>query len=219
MLTEWSRPSVPLNLQNTTLALILQLLEGSAGYHQHRSTLNRKRKRVDKSSDNAKSKRLKSGTEESNTTQEDTEMHDPLSASVGTVLENQTLGEPAKQGISCEPPLLLQHLVFGINAVTKRLENQAQQARRPVIASIPEAPLEDSKPPLQYIFVCRADVDPPLLIDHLPHIVAAYNSSRPKEHIKLVPLPKGSELSLARTLGIRRVTVLGVDVSVITTGA
>lgn len=106
-----------------------------------------------------------------------------------------------------ESPPLLRHMIYGINEVTKRLETQTQHARRLEVVDIPQPPV-----PLRYIFVCRFDVDPPLLIDHLPHLVAAYNSNCPRNPIKLVTLPQGAELLLAQNLGIRRVAVIAIDV-------
>ena len=108
---------------------------------------------------------------------------------------------------------------MGINQVTKKLEAQIKSYRATIAnASNENARPYDSSSALVVIFVCRADVDPPLLIAHLPHLVAAYNSclfSRPSPRlglIKLVPLPKGAEFSLAEALGIRRVAALALDV-------
>lgn len=123
-----------------------------------------------------------------------------------------TLGDTAKPD---DPHRLMHHMTFGINAVTKRLETQVQSARRPT-ATIPETAAPLSPPPfLKYVFVCRADVDPTLLVDHLPHLVAGFNSARPVQPVKLVPLPKGAELALSQALAVRRVTVLAADVSIL----
>jgi ribonuclease P/MRP protein subunit POP3 len=111
-----------------------------------------------------------------------------------------------------EPPTLFRHLIYGINEVTKRLENQTQAVRRPVVARLPEQPAKESFPAFGSIFVCRSDMNPSLPLDHLPHLVAAYNSGRPPSFVTLVPLPKGAELSLAQALGVRRVSVFGIEV-------
>lgn len=114
---------------------------------------------------------------------------------------------------SMKSPSILRHIVYGINAVTKRLELQSHRLRRPTIVfPIPSVKTQSARP-FKYIFVCRQDVDPAILVDHLPHLVASCNSTQASNHVKLVPLPKGSELVLAETLGIRRVAVLGIDVS------
>ena len=105
--------------------------------------------------------------------------------------------------------------MYGINAVTKRLEHQSHNLRRPtIVIPTPTVEIQPSLP-FKYIFVCRQDVDPAILVDHLPHLVASCNSAQASNHVKLVPLPKGSELVLAQTLGIRRVAVLGIDVSLV----
>ena len=127
--------------------------------------------------------------------------------------KRQKLQEIAtNQDDAIKPPSILRHIVYGINAVTKRLELQSHRLRRPT--TVIPIPVEiQSSRPFKYIFVCRQDVNPAILIDHLPHLVASCNSAQAINHVKLVPLPKGSELVLAQTLGIRRVTVLGIDVS------
>ena len=183
----YNRPSVPVNLQNAVLAYILQILEGVSEYHNICSALSRKRKRAAKSLSDAspKDKKQKSQEQEIPTDQED----------------------------AIKPPSILCHIVYGINAVTKRLELQSHNLRRPTTVISTTAVEVQSSRPFKYIFVCRQDVDPAILVDHLPHLVASCNSPQASNHVKLVPLPKGSELVLAQTLGIRRVTVLGIDVS------
>ncbi|KAK0233639.1 hypothetical protein IW262DRAFT_97846 [Armillaria fumosa] len=111
------------------------------------------------------------------------------------------------------PSPILKHLVVGINAVTKRLECQIQAARHTVVISSSSSTEKSSKQPLplKYIFVCRTDVDPPILIDHIPHLVASFNSCKPLEPIKLIPLPKGAETTLATSLNIRRIAVFAFD--------
>lgn len=182
-----NRPSVPINLQNAVLAYILQILEGVSEYHDKCSALSRKRKRAAKSLCDAspKDKRQKS----------------------------QEQGMATDQDDDFKSPSILRHIVYGINAVTKRLELQSHSLRRPtIVVPTPTVDIQSSRP-FKYIFVCRQDVDPTILVDHLPHLVASCNSAQASNHVKLVPLPKGSELVLAQTLGIRRVTVLGIDVS------
>jgi len=118
-------------------------------------------------------------------------------------------------------PPIIPHLILGINQVTKRLEHQARAYRQ---VANPASPVTDhdtpSPPPepISVVFVCRADVDPPLLISHLPTLIASYNSSRktltePESSppIKLVPIPKGSESLLADATGLRRLAVLALD--------
>lgn len=202
-----------MNLQNAVLAHLLQLLEGFSAYISHRNAQNRKRKRnVIPGEPTSQKRPRKTPDADESTHPHDKPSLEPISAEKPT-LEAATDVFPAAEKADIESPLILSHLLYGVNVVTKRLEIQTQRARRPTIIS-PETSshLFDPKP-LKYVFVCRADVDPPLLVDHLPHLVAAYNSTNPSEYLKLIPLPQGAELSLARALGIRKVTVLGIDVS------
>jgi ribonuclease P/MRP protein subunit POP3 len=118
-------------------------------------------------------------------------------------------------------PAILEHITMGINQVTKELEYQVKAARSGTPAAVDE---QSSKPvkKIKLVLVCRADVDPPILIDHIPHLVAAYNSNiQPKasvdldressEVVKLGILPKGSELLLAEAVGLRRVSILAIN--------
>jgi ribonuclease P/MRP protein subunit POP3 len=195
------RPSVPLNVQNAILAKILQLLDGTSEYKLQRSTASRKRKSKEKSLESKKQKLELDKSSQSRTIDrmdEDSPQVDSDHSQVDMVIE---------------PPTLFRYLVYGMNEVTVRLEIQTQAVRRPVVVRLPEQPEEDTLPALGSIFVCRSDMNPTLPLDHLPHLVAAYNSSRPPSFITLVPLPKGAELSLAQALGVRRVSVFGIEVS------
>ena len=184
------RPSVAVNLQNAALAQILQLLEGIP---QTRTEARKKRKAAQHVE--ARKRRKVDNPE----TGDDISMVSAVDIGPGSV--------------SDETPAITRHIVYGINDVTRRLEEQVDAARLPTVFTT--ATSTDSLPsPLEYIFVCRADVDPPLLINHIPHLVAAFNSVGTKRSIKLIPLPKGSETSLAKALGVRRAAVLALDVSV-----
>ncbi|KAJ7925946.1 hypothetical protein B0H13DRAFT_2229534 [Mycena leptocephala] len=108
---------------------------------------------------------------------------------------------------------VLSHLVVGINEVTRRLDAQILSSRKTVLVNPDPASEPAPTPaPIKVIVVCRADVDPQILIDHLPHEVAAFNSSKPSEPIKIIPLPKGAEFTLAKAMGLRRVAVIAMDV-------
>lgn len=201
----YHRPSVPINLQNTVLAYILQLLEGVSEYHDNRSTLARKRKRAAKFSCGALTKDKKQKLQEEEIV---------TYAEPGSVEQSSKFSSDVND-VAIKSPSILCHIVYGINAVTKRLELQSHNLRRPTtVIPVPSVETQSSRP-FKYLFVCRQDVDPAILIDHLPHLVASCNSAQASDHVKLVPLPKGSELVLAQTLGIRRVTVLGIDVSLV----
>ncbi|KAF8216051.1 hypothetical protein K438DRAFT_1799988 [Mycena galopus ATCC 62051] len=103
------------------------------------------------------------------------------------------------------PPASPEHFV------TKRLDAQIRSLRKTVLLN-PDPTSEPSPAPIKVIVVCRADVDPQILIDHLPHEVAAFNSSKPNDPIKLIPLPKGAEVALAKAVGLRRVAAIAMDI-------
>ena len=189
---------MPLNVQNAILARILQLLDGTSEYQLQRFAAIRKRKSKEKTLESKKRKLDLDKSSQSSAMDEDSPPVD---------------SEHSQDDMVVEPPVLFRHLVYGVNEVTMRLENQTQAVRRPVVMRLPEQPENNSFPALGSIFVCRSDMNPTLPLDHLPHLVAAYNSTRPPSFITLVPLPKGAELSLAQALGIRRVSVFGIEVS------
>ncbi|KAJ2931850.1 hypothetical protein H1R20_g5245, partial [Candolleomyces eurysporus] len=176
---------------------LVSLLEGASNFHEAQCRSSRKRKRAleaDKSKKRSKAN-------------EDSAME--VSSGEDGVLE---VSQDPCSALPLPPkPPILDHLVCGINAVTKRLEAQARQVRRSVIIS--SKPLDELEAalPISLVFVCRADVDPPILINHLPQLVAACNSVPSKAPVKIIPLPKESEGILAEKLGIRRASVLALD--------
>ena len=116
------------------------------------------------------------------------------------------------------PPTCLSSLTVGINAVTRQLEFQSKP--REILFSTSNASSDkDELTPsrLHIVLVCKADISPIFLVAHLPQLIAACNSNDPSHPVKLVPLPKNSEASIAEALGIRRAAVVALDVSSITT--
>lgn len=108
-------------------------------------------------------------------------------------------------------------LVFGINQITRALERQIRSARRLTTVNAPRQPAISQEPcsELGLVFACAGDVNPPILVEHIPHLVASYNSlsiakGESTTKVKLVPLPKGSESVLARALGLRTAAVIGI---------
>ncbi|KAJ7110049.1 hypothetical protein C8R44DRAFT_884056 [Mycena epipterygia] len=189
-------PSVPINLQNTALACTISLLDGVSDYHFARSQENRKRKHSHKDSTQNKKRKIDVDTPEDVV---------PPDASAASSTADTPL--PAR-------PAVLPHLVIGINEVTRRLDIQINSLRNIVSLSTDPAAAAAAPPPapIKVIVVCRADVDPQILIDHIPHEVAAFNSSKPAEPIKVIPLPKGAESTLAKVIGLRRVAVIAMDI-------
>lgn len=201
-----TRPSVPLNLQNTALSRLVLCLEGVSSYHHDRDTANRKRKRSTRAEVSA-SKRIKVSADRSD---------------VGT-LQIKESNIDTTEGDIVEavntPPDILSHLTIGINQVTKRLEAQARAYRETNVLEV-DTDTSLSPSPIRIVFVCRADVDPPLLIAHLPTLIASCNSAPRTTHdpticppIKLVCLPIGAETTLAESTGLRRVSIIALDVS------
>ncbi|KAG2068938.1 hypothetical protein BDR04DRAFT_1157337 [Suillus decipiens] len=111
------------------------------------------------------------------------------------------------------------HMTIGINEVTRRLESQLKSVRHSVTLTTTSHanPTFPDISPIAVVFVCRADVNPPMLLDHILHLVAGCNSTRPGSNplgdrmpLKLIILPKGSESALAQVLGLRRAAVIAV---------
>ncbi|KAH7916420.1 hypothetical protein BJ138DRAFT_468458 [Hygrophoropsis aurantiaca] len=217
-------PSIPMNVQNLFLAHLIAIFDSDSGYRRRRSiqSLERRAKRHRKMSNAL----VSSGVDAS---PGDTIMVTPTpqnvvsssgeteAATVGGSDTIQAASHNSEQELQTSP---LQHLTIGINEVTKALEAQISKSRNVVTisenASIIPSDTERS-PTIAVVFVCRADIDPPLLVDHIPHLIAACNAPRmnvhvsgPPQHVKLVLLPKGSEHSLAAALGLRRVAILAV---------
>ncbi|KAH7102192.1 hypothetical protein BKA62DRAFT_617922 [Auriculariales sp. MPI-PUGE-AT-0066] len=128
----------------------------------------------------------------------------------GVAATTTALNDPPPDAIP--QPSLLSHILVGVNNVTRRLEDQLQQL------SATKKGLRTSSLPnsqFKYILVSTGDIDPPLLVAHIPHLVAGCNSNSLDERqlVVLVPLPKGSEAKLARGFGLPRVSVVGITAS------
>lgn len=180
------------------------LLDGVSAYNTAKSTENRKRKRAEKlqGKDSAKRQKLESHNAESK---------EPSATQPPTVPDQVT---PEHDETQLVPPPMISHITIGINEVTKRLETQAQPTRSTVTADTDSDEANAAAiAPIRVVFVCRDDVNPLTLINHLPHLAAAVNSIRNAPTVKLIPLPKGSESSLAHTIGMRRAAVIAFDVS------
>jgi ribonuclease P/MRP protein subunit POP3 len=216
------RPYVPPNVQNSILAHVVSVLEGVPDYKRAKDYENRKRKSSVRKHGLASNSRKRRKLDR-NAPDEDLESGSlgcETAGVVGSDLSKDVIPKlDSSMEIAPAPPAALQHFTIGINEVTKRLESQVQASR--TMAKISSnTDLQTPSTKINTVLVCRADVDPPLLIAHIPHLVAAYNSSvstlpQPSQSlapIKLVSLPKGSELVLAEALGLRRVAVIAIDV-------
>lgn len=114
--------------------------------------------------------------------------------------------------------------VVGVNAVSRTLESHIHAVRQ-------DTPLDHLCLP-RYLFVCVADMDPPVLVSHLPMLTGAYNAMCAGKHaassdetvqtlwhpserqalclpaVVLVPLPQGAEFLLSTALRVRRLSAL-----------
>ena len=222
----YGRPKVPENVQNLVFSQALSMLEGMGECTTAIRYNNRKRKRVERAA--AKEERSKKQRVQQAPAAEEGDIEmtsaDPA-ASTSSGLDTRVQDALDDLVNDSEPPPAQNHVVIGINNVTKRLEKQTERVRYPppVVVKATSAPGPSTAPsaqptdkppsPIRLVLVCRADVDPPILIDHVPHLVAAHNSSTAADApIKLVCLPKGAELTLANAVGLRRVAVLAFDV-------
>ena len=133
----------------------------------------------------------------------------------------QEEGEHTREDLQSSPaPEILQHIKFGINEVAKLLERYISRIRQSLLE---KRVLEDETPTPLVLFACRWDINPPTLLSHIPHLVASANTlastyhayftgSPPLSEVKLVNLPKGSEGPLSESLGMRRVSVVALNV-------
>ena len=198
------RPSVPINIQNSVLALMIRMMEGVAEYHSSRIKDSRKRKREEQGGARKKPRKGEHAADSPMTIVPNETPSDPV--------DGASVSLPKKESPTLQQPKISQHITVGINEVTRRLESQIQSNRLTVVTTAKQPESASPKHHLKVVLVCRADIDPPLLLDHLPHLVAAYNSTQTLDIVKLVPLPKGAESSLAQALGLRRAAVVGIDV-------
>ncbi|KAI0931840.1 hypothetical protein AcW2_000629 [Taiwanofungus camphoratus] len=190
------------------------MVDGVSDYHLAREKESRKRKRYQKATNDR-------ARDNKNT---ETRDKDNGALSGGLVVgkhddcdmsEDTTKAD--KSSNTLPKPVILDHLTVGINEVTKVLERMVRSHRQTVTAGKPtNIPDSQSQSRPRLILVCRADVEPPILIEHLPHLVAACNSSRctlpgkAREGVWLLPLPKGAELALAEAMGLRRVSAMAI---------
>ena len=206
------RPEIPQNVQKSILDATVELVSCLREYHTQRALQSRKRKR-------SRQKEIPTDEKDSHPVQDikgDSDI--PIDASAQ---ENDSV-EPTKDNsaVAAVPPIL-KFIKFGINEVAKLLENQISRLRQ---CLLDKRPIEDDDAPNPLaVFACRWDINPPTLLAHIPHLVASVNTlastyranfteAPPIPEVKLVNLPKGSENPLAEALGMRRVSVIALNV-------
>jgi ribonuclease P/MRP protein subunit POP3 len=231
-----SRPIVPLNVQNAILARVVDLLQGVAEYNVARRKQVRKDKKRQRRDIEAlirdmkkrpSGKRKKVGSMEAidamfAAAYQKTTPIDNEEADVGMELDKPEPSSTHTDGLTGNRnsfqavPEAVRCITLGINEVTKRLEHQC----RPPSIRVTSGPCRDTDPEgpsphVRIVLACRQDVDPPLLIAHIPQLVASCNARHPNEPVTLVPLPKGSEATLAQALRMRSVSVAAIEVGVL----
>ncbi len=70
------------------------------------------------------------------------------------------------------PPALLDSLEIGLNEVTRALERSITTLR----SCQNKKQLPSDFKPISLVLVCLADINPPNLVAHIPHLVSIYNS-------------------------------------------
>ncbi|CAL1695211.1 unnamed protein product [Somion occarium] len=216
-----SWPTVPANVQNMLLARVIQLLDGMSHFHRERQSKSRAQKKLSTGlAVSAKSRRqldiAENQTNEMDTSEDLDATHVPsdIPSDESNVIAH---GQEAGSLAITRPPQIIQHLTIGINEVTKGLELRAKSSCQTLSADIVSCSERPKQNFAQLVLVCCGDVNPPILISHLPQLVASCNSTRTSQQqnphigcIWLVPLPRGAEESLAEALGLRRVSVLSI---------
>ena len=140
------------------------------------------------------------------------------------IIESSEGANSSPYSVTENPALPSDFITVGINQVTRRLESQVKSFRKLVMLTNASSVNQISSEfaPIAVVLVCRADVNPPILLDHIPHLVAGCNSTRPRsdlegawQPLKLILLPKGSESAIAQALGLRRAAVIAIHVSIL----
>jgi ribonuclease P/MRP protein subunit POP3 len=222
------RPAIPPDVQNSFQAAIIDLLSCLKDYHiqQNRNAKKgalarkkaanrkekeeqphlqgKKRKMTDDVLDTASSKRRKTETGESIEVSNPSDVSESGDKNVGP----------------SEGPDILKNVKCGLNQTEKALEQHISNLRDCLTKGVA---LTDDVITPRIVLACRWDVNPPDRFAHIPHLVASANrlgdiyekkfASAPAiPEIKLVNLPHGSEKSLSDAVGIRRLSMVILNV-------
>ncbi|KLO19519.1 hypothetical protein SCHPADRAFT_935312 [Schizopora paradoxa] len=223
-------PQIPSNVENAILARVIELLQGVAEYNLKRRCDTRKAKTKVKSKMKAKSKDVVMADDG-----EETAQAGPSTGSdMAETSVSEKPGEPSNSGdLAPIAPEILNVISVGINDVTRRLEAQSRSVLEPPTETIsvhqsemadatteatPQNDDQLSRSPVRAVLVCKADIDPPMIVHHIPYLVASCNSKvrTGGEPVRLVTLPKGAELSLAQAFGLRRAAIMSLDDDAVT---
>ncbi|KAG2363650.1 hypothetical protein BDR07DRAFT_1403508 [Suillus spraguei] len=162
-------PSIPLNTQNLFLATLVTSVESTMKSGSRKSSQAYARKALPRSME---------GTSPS---------PDSMVCSKTSACAVGSTSSPSPAVSKLAPSS--GHITVGINEVTRRLESQLKSIRHSVTLTTTShaSPIFPNISPIAAVFVCRADVNPPNLLDHIPHLSA-----------------------LAQALGLRRAAVIAV---------
>ncbi|KAH9898143.1 hypothetical protein C8Q73DRAFT_625182, partial [Cubamyces lactineus] len=207
-------PTVPLNVQNAILACVVDMLAGVAEYTIARENGHRrKRSRSHSAADGHGPKRRKGPS-----APDGSAIVEDVSALDAAGVRDTAPSGPSGEAASVPP--IMSSLTVGINEVTKSLEQLASSYRRTIAPDTKQGAesvgrSDANTPRSRVVLACRADIDPPALMAHVPSLIAACNScpvaSTTQQRTWLVPLPKGAEYTLAEALGLRRASILLVE--------
>lgn len=202
-------------MQTSLLDEAVALFSCLREYHIERGMKSRKRKRASTKDRSLKRIRLSKEADAANFVVEKKGMTvEPATTSLQKM-------EPILEDPKIIPePEMLQHINFGINEVAKFLERHISTIQESLLD---KKSIEDGRPTPLVLFACRWDINPPNLLAHFPHLVASANTlastyqayfpgSHPIPEVKLVNLPKGAENPLSEALGMRRVSVVVLNV-------
>lgn len=205
-----SWPHVPDNIQNAVFARVISALDGVAEAAAKAQAASRKRKRARQTAKAAKKLKVAEHNDPG------TDVHvDPPSQPDGMETQPDASAPVLPADDASQTPAILSHLTVGINEVTKVLELVAK-AQRSAASPGPSEVADDRITNSRLIVVCLPDINPPVLVGHLPNLVAACNSARSsgqRHKTWLVPLPKGAEQTLAAAMGLKRVATIAIEAS------
>jgi ribonuclease P/MRP protein subunit POP3 len=100
----------------------------------------------------------------------------------------------AKEQLKNIKPQVLQDVTLGFNSTVQKLESQVRGKKA----------VDD---PILYVFVCRLDISPPLLIQHFPNL--CYMAGSETQQVKLIQLPRGTVDKLESVTG-EKLRIIGL---------
>jgi ribonuclease P/MRP protein subunit POP3 len=219
------RPAIPPNVQNSFQAAIVHLLSCLRDYHiQQNRNAKKARNKAAKREENEEQPRLHGKKRKIPDDVPPTVPSKRRQSETGKPIEVPNPSDVSESGdknvAPSEAPDILKNVKCGLNETVKALEQHISNLRDCLAKGVP---LTDDVITPRIVLACRWDVNPPDLFSHIPHLVASANrlgdiyekkfASAPAiPEIKLVNLPQGSEKSLSDAVGIRRLSMVILNV-------